>query len=1352
MTSRSDNMTSHGHGADTIAGLPYHFTVLLSQLALLGELSRTALLENVHLLGISPTGDRRMSTAEVSDALERLRAQGWVQKTGTRWALTPGLENSVFLWLLTQPEARKAILGGPQPLPLYLRGVTQPDRALLWTAILSGNVTVLPALLAKNAAYFDYFDAVDPTVTLFTDDAGQRVFTLLNEEVQSLLLATALNDASYRLSDCQPIWQFARAQALSHKRIAELLHGPLALQALLRNDRELLTHLTANGLPLSVAGWFCLYRGDPAGATEVHRQLLGQYRKITRSRQLHLPPLASVRVALTLLPSDKPADIKTLREVTRQAVAGGFGGEWSILEGLLRERSGAALAHPPQMSSRAFSGMAGLLKALVLYWRGDIPDADKLCKQLEAFARLLEARGYQLPAYDIRTILHLTFSQAAPTRPGEVQPLCSLWQRKPDWEYALEALGQLMPKASSSDSRLAWLVALGRWGVELSPLEQKRNKQGWTKGRAVALKRLHAEADTLPWLVAQDRQVIRHIHYTSGYSYYDRGRYELDAESALPLLAGHPAVFWHDAPDTRIDVEAGQVTLVLTESDNRLRLTLSPAIGEGQHLVTRKETPTRLVVYPVSEEHRRIAAIVGDGLHIPLSGRDRALQSVAAIAPLLPVQTDLPELMAHIPHVPADEKIYAHLLPLGEGLRMQLLVRPLADGAWFAPGRGSDVISGEQAGQAIQAQRSLADEQQRLRQVLALCPMLAEGAPDTNEWQFDDPQDALEALSELRNVDSALLECVWPEGERLRLGGRRNMHALTLNTHRQGEWFTLSGTLKLDDGRVLELRQLLTLLQESRGRFIRLGEGDWLALDNQLRQRLQQIALLSGGRDNLNLNALTLPFLKQLADEAGEFSGDADWQQQLSRLEAREQHRPAVPSTLKAELRDYQVDGFCWLSRLAQWGVGACLADDMGLGKTLQALALMLERASGGAQLVVAPTSVTHNWLSESSRFAPTLRLRDYRSRRDLSALEPFEVVVVSYGLLLQDAGLFHQPQWHSVVLDEAQSIKNAQTQRAKAVTALKADFRLALSGTPVENHLGELWSLFRFLNPGLLGSLKSFNQRFALPAGQGDRVAGGALKQLVKPFILRRTKSQVLDELPPRTDILYQIPMSAEEQHWYEALRRQAVENLEAGENVGPLQVLTEITRLRRLCCNPALVLESAAPQSSKLAACLAIIGELRENHHKALVFSQFVDHLALLRAALERAGIAYQYLDGTTPAAERQKRVAAFQAGEGDLFLISLKAGGTGLNLTAADYVIHLDPWWNPAVEDQASDRAHRMGQERPVTVYRLVMEGTLEEQMVSLHNKKRQMAEDLLEGSDAVGRLDTQALLSVLRGGTP
>ncbi|BBG71870.1 hypothetical protein SERAS_46730 (plasmid) [Serratia marcescens] len=263
--------------------------------------------------------------------------------------------------------------------------------------------------------------------------------------------------------------------------------------------------------------------------------------------------------------------------------------------------------------------------------------------------------------------------------------------------------------------------------------------------------------------------------------YGHSGTYTLDAEAALPALVGHPAVFWQDAPDVRIDIEPGQVTLVITEAGEHLALTLRPSgISDSRGLLWEKETPTRLVVYPVSDEHRKIAGILGRELRIPAGARDRVLQSVSSIAPLLPVQANLPELTAHIPHVPPDEKLYAHLLPLGEGLRLQLRVHPLPSGTAFPPGRGGDIVNGEHDGQAIQTRRDLPAEQQRLQQVLAACPILDVSATDTTEWQLTDTQDALEALTQLRAVDPAQLECVWPEGERLRLGGRRDMQALKL--------------------------------------------------------------------------------------------------------------------------------------------------------------------------------------------------------------------------------------------------------------------------------------------------------------------------------------------------------------------------------------------------------------------------------------------------------------------------------------------------------------------------------------------------------------------------------------------
>ena len=303
----------------------------------------------------------------------------------------------------------------------------------------------------------------------------------------------------------------------------------------------------------------------------------------------------------------------------------------------------------------------------------------------------------------------------------------------------------------------------------------------------------------------------------------------------------------------------------------------------------------------------------------------------------------------------------------------------------------------------------------------------------------------------------------------------------------------------------------------------------------------------------------------------------------------------------------------------------------------------------------------------------------------------------------------------------------------------------------PSRTTLGELWTLFRFLNPGLLSTKQEFERRFATPIERGDSSARAGLKRLLAPFILRRTKTQVLNELPTRTDITLHVDLTPEERALYESLRRQAIETIskQKGQQAR-MQVLAELMRLRRACCHPRLVRETGASttaSSAKLEAFGELLEELLENRHKALVFSQFVDHLEVVRKYLDDQGVAYQYLDGSTPMAERQQRVAAFQAGQGDVFLISLRAGGSGLNLTAADYVIHLDPWWNPAVEDQASDRAHRIGQQRPVTVYRIVARDTVEDRIVDLHRRKRDLAESMLEGTEAATRVTAADLLRLL-----
>jgi SNF2 family DNA or RNA helicase len=428
----------------------------------------------------------------------------------------------------------------------------------------------------------------------------------------------------------------------------------------------------------------------------------------------------------------------------------------------------------------------------------------------------------------------------------------------------------------------------------------------------------------------------------------------------------------------------------------------------------------------------------------------------------------------------------------------------------------------------------------------------------------------------------------------------------------------------------------------------------------------------------------------------------------------------------------------------------------MGLGKTVQAIAVLLDHAEGGPSLVVAPTSVCGNWAIELQRFAPSLAV--YRMSRtwneaSLAALGPRDVLLCSYTMLQQHAERLGAVVWRVAILDEAQAIKNAETKRAQASLGLQADFRLALSGTPIENYLDELWSLFQFLNPGLLGSREAFQKKFAGPIERDrDAAARNGLRSLIRPFLLRRTKADVLSELPPRIEQTVLVEMESEERAFYEALRQRALQRLaalDAKAGARRIYMLAEITRLRRACCNPALIEPEAGLPSAKLAALLELVDELLRNGHKALVFSQFVGHLHLVRAALEARGTRLQYLDGSTPAAERDRCVAAFQSGEGALFLISLKAGGSGLNLTAADYVIHLDPWWNPAVEDQASDRAHRIGQDRPVTIYRLIMQDSIEERILSLHRDKRDLASALLEGSEVSARLDDAELLALIEG---
>ncbi len=932
----------------------------------------------------------------------------------------------------------------------------------------------------------------------------------------------------------------------------------------------------------------------------------------------------------------------------------------------------------------------------------------------------------------------------------------------PEHEAALKTLIRLATAekdkgVAGSGQRLVWWFSLDEEGqdVELQPRLQKRSKNGkWTKGRAVALKKLTEEPDKHP-LIEQDRAVCAAIEKeveSYGWGYRQHSYYEIDTDRAMLALIGHPLVFEYGTT-VPVQIVKGEPALRIIKKKKKILLQLDPQPLDWKETLVVRESATRYVVYSFTKQQRRMARVIKDGLAVPAEAEPLARKAADALAANLTVQSEIGGGTA-AQEVEADASPHVLLVPWNHGLQAEMVVRPLdQEGPCFPPGRGSATVLAEIDGQRLQTCRDLQREGKLAQEVIRACPVLSMYDSGAFQWHIEDPEECLELLVQLKEQEQVAVE--WPQREAFKVRSSAGFDQMSLKMSKgAGDWFRASAKLAVDDSLTLDLRQLLDRLADREGRFIRLDDGSFLALTQEFRKRLDDLrAYATPSGKGMKINPLASLALDDFFAEAGEVKGDRAWKEHLRRFEPPEV--PPVPSTLQAELRPYQVEGYRWLVTLASWGVGACLADDMGLGKTVQALAALLTMADKGPILVVAPLSVVANWQEEALRFAPSfnvLRFGPGDRQALLDNLRPFDLVVCSYGLLPKEVERLQDVQWQAVVLDEAQAIKNRNTKRSRAARGLNAKFRLITTGTPVENHLGELWTLFEFLNPGLLGSFKQFSEKFGnIGSEGGDPESRDRLRRLIRPFILRRLKSEVLTELPPRTEITLRVAMSEQEKALYEAMRLKALEELESEEGgAGHLQILAEIMRLRRLCCNPALVLSKgeAHVPSSKLKVFGDIVHELIENRHKALVFSQFVGHLALIREYLDREEITYQYLDGQTSAAQRRKRIAAFQAGKGDLFLISLKAGGSGLNLTAADYVIHMDPWWNPAVEDQASDRAHRIGQQRPVTVYRLVMEGTIEEQIVELHARKRDLANSLLEGTDVSGRMSAEELLALLR----
>jgi SNF2 family DNA or RNA helicase len=603
------------------------------------------------------------------------------------------------------------------------------------------------------------------------------------------------------------------------------------------------------------------------------------------------------------------------------------------------------------------------------------------------------------------------------------------------------------------------------------------------------------------------------------------------------------------------------------------------------------------------------------------------------------------------------------------------------------------------------------------------------------------------AASKLPRVVRSLVEAGWhidAEGKIFRRPG-----SYRLEVSSGVDWFELHGEVDYGNTKA-RLPELLAALGRGNN-MVQLDDGTYGMLPEEW---LRRIGPLAGMGSPQNGHIRFSRSQAGLLDALLATQPEAKWDLTFARVRAELEQFRGVEATAQPEgfvgrLRDYQCEGLAWILFLQRFCFGGCLADDMGVGKTAQVLALLEMRrelrSSGqpvAPSLIVVPRSLVFNWKQEAARFTPQLRVLDHtgmaREGNDLAACD---VILTTYGTLRRDILSMKDLEFDYIILDEAQAVKNADTESSKAVRLLRGRYRLALSGTPVENHLGELWSLFEFLNPGMLGAASAFKvagSTWRNPTEDTRRL----LAQALRPFILRRTKQQVAQELPPKSEQTIYCEMETAQRKLYDELRQHYRESLlkrmeTDGLTKSKIQVLEALLRLRQAACHPALLdPKRIGDPSAKLEALLAQLREVLDEGHKALVFSQFTSLLQIVRERLSQSGIVYEYLDGATR--DRQARVERFQTDPRcGIFLISLKAGGVGLNLTAAEYVFILDPWWNPAVEAQAVDRTHRIGQLRPVFAYRLIARDTVEEKIIELQNRKRDLAAEIIGAESSVIR---------------
>ncbi len=922
-----------------------------------------------------------------------------------------------------------------------------------------------------------------------------------------------------------------------------------------------------------------------------------------------------------------------------------------------------------------------------------------------------------------------------------------------------EAIGapELPAELSGEPTWFGWRV-LGtpRHGLTVEPAIVRAKKRG---GGVVTKRFSHFDHRALMDELDEprDRDALRL------WSVISRGKNMVAYGDLLEVLAGRDNVYHFDTSARPLKVTRVQARLELEQRDDRVRPVLKlgdATLGREDALITYRELRQSSTIYRMNESKTELEIIRAPARAMralrawleapePRLGPE-AVEAVVTRAPRLVGAgvVSLGEGLRGKRLKPAER---AHvMLSLDEaGLDVSVRVRPLQRGVVAIPGEGAQTLYGLVDGAPVHVERRFERELEEAARIATTLSLPADEQSATWRWSVQPMESALDMVARVReHAEEGDLEVAWDSGAPI-FAGSAGASSLSVSLGDSDRYFKAGGELRVEGQGSVTLAGLLEAARDGR-RWVQLDAGGWVRLEERLSRALTRVGAASarGG-----LGTLAAPALLALAEQGAKVEGSPKWLDLTDRIDEATTLEPDLPAGLNAQMRPYQKDGYTWLARLAHWAPGAILADDMGLGKTLQALTLLLHREKQGPALVVAPTSLGANWAREAASFAPGLELTVIRGGAQLERMEDpkaGQVWVMSYDLCALHAERLAEIEWSTHVLDEAQAIKNPQTRRAQATRAIGADFKVALTGTPVENRAAELWSICATVAPGLLGSRGAFDKRFSNAIERGiptrQHAARASLAATVAPFTLRRTKREVATELPARLDVRVDVDLSPEARVLYDELRRVSLAALN-GDSEETMQMLAALTRLRQIACHPALLDPSTTARSTKLDVLRERVLELKSDGGRCLIFSQFTSLLDLAGRALDDAGVTTVRLDGSMNAAARERSVNAFQAGEADAFLLSIKAGGTGLNLTAATSVFILDPWWNPAVEDQAADRAHRIGQTEPVTVYRLVARDTIEDVIYSMHADKRELAASVLSGAGSTRPVGFEELRDLL-----